>query len=182
MKTLLRRQTWKKIIPLAFSLWPTPTLAVICLQCFQAKHNSMEELWCKEEVLAKASEEHRLHSWTILLQVLILNIIQLLSQNQTNFSLIPSAKRKRCWDHVGGLPNCLFKWFPWQMAGVQVTMHGGGIKIALPKSSQTGPIYGTFWKAIANTNYKETVLLRVGIKIECQPYCEFLGAEKSTRR
>lgn len=83
---------------------------------------------------------------------------------------------------MGGLPNCLFKWFPWQMAGVQVTMHGGGIKIALPKSSQTGPIYGTFWKAVANTNYKETVLLRVGIKIECQPYCEFLGAEKSTRR
>lgn len=40
----------------------------------------MEELQNEEEVPVKVSEEQRLHSWTILLQILILNIIQLLSQ------------------------------------------------------------------------------------------------------
>lgn len=31
-----------KIVPLTFSLWQTPTMTVIYLQCFQANHNCME--------------------------------------------------------------------------------------------------------------------------------------------
>lgn len=45
-------------------------------------------------------------------------------------------------------------------------MHEEGIKIALPKHSQMGPICGAFYSAVAETNYKETLLLKVGIKIE----------------
>lgn len=55
------------------------------------------------------------------------------------------------------------------MARGQVNTHGGDIKIALPKSSQMGPIYGAFWNAVADTNYKDTVPLRIGMKIEDEP-------------
>lgn len=52
------------------------------------------------------------------------------------------------------------------MAGVQEDTNEGGIEIAVPESSHMEPIYGAFWNAVADTNYKETVILRVGMKIE----------------
>lgn len=68
------------------------------------------------------------------------------------------------------------------MAGVQVSTHGRGIKIGLPKSSRMGPIYGAFQNTVADTNYKDTVLLRAGMKIEHRPQWELLGSEESTVR
>lgn len=66
------------------------------------------------------------------------------SHNQSSSSLLPLTRRKRCQDHVGELPNCIFKWFLLQMVGVQVNTHGRGSKRALPESSPMGLPYESF--------------------------------------
>lgn len=47
-----------------------------------------------------------------------------------------------------------------------MNMHGRGIKRVLPESSPTG-LTESFRSAVADTNYKETLLLRVGMEIQC---------------